>query len=365
MSIDKLVQEASDGFERAFGQPADVARHAPGRVNLLGEHTDYNGGFVLPMPLRLGTVVAMGKGGEAGTLSAASTSFDGITTRRNDEQAIDTWTDYVMGSLHQLFGNQWPETGINVMISADLPLGSGLSSSAALEVATIRAACELFDIEKDDVEIAQMARRAENDFVGMPCGIMDQYSVSVGDPGHAIFLDTRALTSKVAPLPATHKLIIVHSGVAHKLTDDGYARRVAECAEARAALGVDSLSDLTMSDLGRIAGLPSPLDGRAKHIVTENDRVARAVKALEAGETAAFARLMVESHASQRDDYEVSVPEVDALVEGALEAGADGARLTGGGFGGSVVALVRKDLVETWCDTISSQFSKARILAVT
>jgi len=360
-----LLRSAADAFAARFGAAPDATAFAPGRVNLLGEHTDYNGGLVLPMPLQFGTAVAIGTGPEPGRVEAASAAFDGTASRALTDAARGEWSDYVIGPLGLLLSGRTPEIGVRVMITTDMPVGSGLSSSAALEVATLRAACALLDIDMSPVEIAKLARRAENEFVGVPCGIMDQYSVSVGAAGTAVFLDTRHLVSKVAPLPDTHDFVIIHSGVGHKLSDDGYPQRVRECAQACEILGVQMLSDLGMDDLGRVSALPAPLDGRARHIVTENDRVRRAVDALAAGETALFAQMVIESHISQRDDYTVSVPEVDALVQGALDAGADGARLTGGGFGGSVVALVHKDRTAHFCKDVIGRVPAARVLAIT
>ncbi len=360
-----LTAAVGGHYKATFGTDPEALAHAPGRVNLLGEHTDYNGGFVLPMPLVLGTAVALGQGGAPGTLAVTSATFDGVETRSLDEAATGSWTDYVLGSVLQVLADRRPETGLRLAITTDLPVGSGLSSSAAVEIATMRAANEIFDLGLSAVDMAKLARKAENDFVGMPCGIMDQYSVSVGEPGSAVFLDTRSLVSTVTATPDSHNFVVIHSGVTHKLTDDGYAQRVRECAAACAEMCVEILSDLTLDDLDRIATLPDPLDKRAKHIVTENDRVRRGALALSDGDTATFARLMVESHRSQRDDYAVSVPEVDALVDGALAAGADGARLTGGGFGGSVVAFVAADRVDAFCASIEQGFPAARVIAVT
>ena len=364
MTDASLIEDAQALFRDAFGADAAVATYAPGRVNLLGEHTDYNGGLVLPMPLSLGTAVAFGRGGAPGTLEAASASFKGTHTRGLKEAPADHWTDYVLGSLREVDGTGNGTAGLRIAVAANLPAGAGLSSSAALEVATIRAAAALLGQDLDPVDVAQRARRAENSYVGMPCGIMDQFAVSVGTPGNALFLDTRRLEHRAVPLPAEASIVIVHSGVAHKLTDDGYATRVAECNAACQALGVNMLSDLGPEDTDRINALAAPLDGRARHIVTENDRVQRAVQALADGKAGEFARLMVESHASQRDDYAVSVPEVDELVAGALELGAQGARLTGGGFGGSIVALVANDRVPSFCRDLPERFSQARVLAV-
>ncbi len=362
---ERLVEDATALFESTFGRAADVAAYAPGRVNLLGEHTDYNGGLVLPMPLTLGTAVAFGRGGPSGQLSIKSHAFDDIETRGLDEPPKGHWTDYVVGSLNQVFDDGIPDNGFEIAVAADLPVGSGLSSSAALEVATMRAVAKAFDLELSPVDIAKRARKAENTYVGVPCGIMDQFSVSVGTPGSALFFDTRRLEHSEAPLPESHRFVVVHSGVGHKLSDDGYAQRVAECNTACDLLGVEMLSDLSVDDLPRIGKLPAPLDGRARHIVTENDRVRRAVAALGQGDTPIFARLMTESHNSQRDDYAVSLPDIDALVVGAMDAGAEGARLTGGGFGGSIVALVPEQKVSKFCDDLAAAFPKARVLAVT
>ena len=360
-----LEANAAALFEASFGTAPDVTAYAPGRVNLLGEHTDYNGGFVLPMPLGLGTAVALGRAGVRGRLEAASGEYNTVETRGLSDAPAAHWTDYIVGSLAQVFDGTLPATGFQIAVAADLPIGSGLSSSAALEVATMRAVNAAFGLNLSPVEIAVRARKAENDFVGVPCGIMDQFSVSVGVPGSALFLDTRKLEHRAPPLPPSHSIVVVHSGVRHKLTEDGYVERVKQCKAACAALEVEMLSDLGLDDLPRIEALPAPLDGRARHIVTENERVLRAIEALESGDTAQFARLMTESHASQRDDYEVSVSEVDALVAGALDAGADGARLTGGGFGGSIVALVAKPRVPAFCETLTERFPNATVLAVT
>lgn len=363
MSGDRLKTRARALFQDAFGAAPVASAFAPGRVNLLGEHTDYNGGLVLPMPLTLGTAVAIGFAGPPGTIAAQSGAFDGIETRRLDDTPSGAWTDYLVGTLRQTRDLGLGETGVRLAVVGDLPVGSGLSSSAALEIAVLRAVSRALEVEVSPVDMALRARRAENEFVGVPCGIMDQFSVSVGVPGHALFLDTRLLEHRAAPLPVSHRFVVVHSGVGHKLSEDGYAKRVEECAAAAAALGVEMLSDLTLADLDRVAALPAPLDGRARHIVTENDRVQRAVAALTAGDVACFARLMVDSHISQRDDYAVSVPEVDALVEGALASGAEGARLTGGGFGGSIVALVARDHVDAFADQLTAGFPKATVLS--
>lgn len=365
MTGSHLIETVAGSFAAIYGQPPEATAYAPGRVNLLGEHTDYNGGFVLPMPLSLGTAVAIGRGGIPGEVRISSSAFEGTETRSLADTPSDRWSDYVLGSLIHLLEGQSLSTGLSIMVTTDLPVGSGLSSSAALEVATMRAASTLFGIDMSPEDTAILARKAENQFMGVPCGIMDQFSVSVGTPGAALFLDTRTLDHRPVAMPGTHHVVVVHSGVGHKLSDGGYQQRVKECNAASEAMGVSVLSDLGMDDLDRIAALPTPLDGRARHIVTENNRVTASVQALADGDTERFGALMNESHASQRDDYAVSLPPIDALVSGALAAGATGARLTGGGFGGSIVALVAKDRLDDWRGALENGFPDARIMAIT
>lgn len=359
-----LTSRAKAAFKDRFHRPAAAVAFAPGRVNLLGEHTDYNGGFVLPMPLRLGIAVAIGPGAEPGVARMASDHYDEVETRPFDAPASGAWSDYVLGSIEAGASPALAAQGLDVLVVGNLPVGAGLSSSAAVEVATLRAVQALSVTPSDPVKTALTARAVENDFVGMPCGIMDQFAVSVGRPGAALFLNTRTLESHTAPLPEGFSFLVISSGVSHKLTEDGYATRVAECAAAAEALGVESLSDLTTRDLGRITAIAPPLDRRARHIVTENQRVLEGYEALKRGDVERFGALMVASHASQRDDYAVSLPEIDALVGGALAAGAIGARLTGGGFGGSIVALVANGRVPELRRLLGEGFPTAEVLAM-
>lgn len=358
-----LSAEAEQAFARRFGAAPEQVTFAPGRVNLLGEHTDYNGGYVLPMTLGLGTAIAVDRKAAPGVLKIASTTFEDIETRNIGEGPTRHWSDYVFGAFKLAATAQIEAEGLRILVSNDLPVGAGLSSSASIEVGVLRACARIFGTETDPVAVAALARKVENDFVGMPCGIMDQFAVSVGAPGEALFLDTRTLEYAKVPLPDGFKLLVVHSGVTHKLTDDGYAARVRECREACIGLGIETLSDIGIDALDRLENLPGIPAMRARHILTENQRVLDAVDALATGDAARFGALMVASHVSQRDDYEVSVPEVDALVETALGAGATGARLTGGGFGGSIVALVEDGSVEAVSAAITGGHPGARILA--
>lgn len=339
----------------------------PGRVNLLGEHTDYNGGYVLPFALKdMGVSIAMSKGDKPGIIEAYSDTFDNSDTRQISEEKNGSWSDYVLGCLKVIAEKEIAQSGLKLAVATTLPMGAGLSSSAALEVASLKAAAELFGKELSPVEAAIKAQEVENNFVGMPCGIMDQFASSVGAPGSVMFLDTRTLKYEVAPSPEGHNFVIVHSGVSHQLTEDedGYATRVKQCNAACNALNVELLSDLGLDDLDKINALPAPLDRRARHVITDNARAAQGVAALNSGEVKTFGRLMTESHISEKDDYEITVPETDSLVEAALKAKALGARQTGGGWGGSIVALLKSEDVEQYCQMIERDFSKCRVLAI-
>ncbi|WP_093149563.1 galactokinase [Aliiruegeria lutimaris] len=361
-----MTADAAAAYEQHFGRAPELTTYAPGRVNLLGEHTDYNGGYVLPMPLKgLGVFIAVGRGPAPGVVEAYSDTFNASETRKITDGKEGRWSDYVLGCLKAVAQEEIAETGLRVTLITTLPMGAGLSSSAALEVASIRAASELFGKPISPVEIAVKARAVENGFVGMPCGIMDQFASSVGTPGNALFLNTRTLDYQPAHLPDGHSFVIVHSGVSHQLTEDGYATRVAECNAACEALGVEMLSDLGPDDLDRLSGIADLLARRTRHVITDNQRVLDGLDALKAGNMVLFGQLMNASHASQRDDYEITVPETDALVEAALQAGAIGARQTGGGFGGSIVVLVPDAAVETVGQSLVDSFAKARVLAVT
>jgi galactokinase len=335
-------------FETAFGTKPAASASAPARANLLGEHTDYNDGFVLPTPLAFTTTVEAAIAKEPGVITAYATLFKETKFRTFGTSKQGDWLDYVAGCVEQLRLRGVDLPGLTFAVDGNVPMGAGISSSASLEVATLRALRALLKLDLDDVEIARIARAAEADYVGMPCGIMDQMVSSLGTPGQVLFLDTRTLERRLLPLPKGHTIMVVHSGVSHQLVDGGYKQRVEECRAASAALGVAWLRDLTMDDLPRVNALPEPLNRRARHQLTENRRVLDALAALEKGDAAAFGQLMTGSHASQRDDYKVSVPAVDTLVEAALRHGALGARLTGGGFGGSIVALVEDGKVAAW-----------------
>ncbi len=326
------------GFRAAFRRDPDAVASAPGRVNLLGEHTDYNDGFVLPVALSQQTTVAVGRAaGELCTLrsdnlgSAVSFALD----RAPDEQ----FAKYVFGCLQEMRAAGLAIAPLDIHVASDVPIGVGLSSSAALEVATLRALRALLGARLDDVAIAQMAQRAEIEHAGVRCGIMDQMASSLADTEHALFLDTRTLQTRLLDLPRDTTVLVLDSGIERSLAGSGFNQRRRECEEAASRLGVASLRDV--ADVASVESLAEPWRRRARHVVTENARVLRAVQSMDA---TAFGQLMNASHASLRDDYEVSVPALDRLVA-MLQAqpGVFGARLTGAGYGGACVALCAAD----------------------
>ena len=331
-------------FHELYGAPPSVRASAPGRVNLIGEHTDYNGGYVLPTTIPQRTTVELlpRPGGAIRALSVdvgQRTPFDYVV---GTEWRRGRWTDYLQGITWVLSKAGFSVGGADILIRSTVPLGGGLSSSAALEIALLRAFREAFSLPIGDVQMATLGQRAENQFVGAPVGVMDQMACTLAGDGEALFLDTRSLEWSVVPMPASAELVVLNSGVAHSHAKGDYRTRRAECEQAAGLLGVTALRDLGAGDLPRIMSLPEPLGRRARHVVTEDDRVLAAVKALSAGDVESLGRLFYASHESMRNDYEVSIPEIDLIVDLA-RATPDvyGARLTGGGFGGSVVMLAR------------------------
>jgi galactokinase len=340
----------SDTF---FGGAPEVVVSAPGRVNLLGEHTDYNDGFMLPVATPQRTTVAMKKSGDGHFYFYSSTLDTSIDFPENGS-APQGFGSYIEGCIRLVQAQGVRVPALRVYASTELPVGSGLSSSAALEVATLRALRELLGIDLDDVKLARLAQRAEIEYARVNCGIMDQMAASLADSAHMLFIDARSLEHRLAPLPDGAGIIVIDSGVARKLAASKYNERRAQCEEAARKLGVPSLRDV--ADPGAVEGLPQPLRARARHVVRENLRVLEAVKGVSA---VRFGELMNESHASLRDDYEVSIPELDALAQALRAApGVFGARLTGAGFGGAVVALCRAGQEQQAAQAALAQYNK-------
>ncbi|PZR94474.1 MAG: galactokinase [Candidatus Chloroheliales bacterium] len=348
-------------FQELYGSAPAVVVSAPGRVNLIGEHTDYNGGFVLPTAIPQRTTVELSPrrdkavhavSASMGEQPAIHEYFIGMETPHHD------WVDYVQGVSWALYTANHPLRGFDAWISSDVPLGSGLSSSAALEVALLRALRDAFGLKMDDVQLARLGQTAENDFVGAHVGIMDQMAASLADEHTALFLDTRSLEYQRVPLPADLDLVVLNSGIVHDHASGDYNTRRGECERACELLGVRQLRDLGVADLPRVDALPEPLNRRARHVITEDQRVLDAVAALRAGDLARLGQLFYASHASMRDDYQISVPEIDLIVELARrEPDIFGARLTGGGFGGAVVMLARKGSGYTVGQRIAQEYA--------
>lgn len=336
----------------------EVHTDAPGRVNLIGDHTDYHDGFVLPCAIPQRTRVTLTTRGDQSVRLVSADVPGSFEYELGRELRRGAWGDYIQGLTWVLRGSGSTLSGFEVRVNSDVPVGSGLSSSAALEVAVLRALRCAFDLPLDDVELARLAQRAEVEFVGAPVGIMDQMASSLADERAALFLDTRTLAYEPVPLPSRLELLVIDSGVAHQHAGGGYSIRRRESEEAARLLGVTKLRDASEDALHRTAELPELLARRARHVITENARVPRAAAALRRGDLHELGRLFHDSHASLRDDYEVSVPAVNALVEMAeAEGGVYGARMTGGGFGGAIVVAAAAGEGRRIADVVSRRYS--------
>jgi galactokinase len=364
-------QALRERFRQAFAGEPRLYR-APGRVNLIGEHTDYNDGFVLPAALELSTWVAAAARRDR-KLRIHSLHAGATVEHDLDDPAPaprGDWSDYARGVAVMLERAGRRLAGADMLIDGDVPIGSGLSSSAAIEVSTGYALLDLSGGEIDRTQLALCCQRAENEFVGMRCGVMDQFISCHGAAGRALLLDCRSLTFRLTPIDPSVRLVICNSMVRHAHASGEYNLRRAECERGVALLaaalpGVRALRDVSAADLAAHAALlPELTLRRCRHVVSENERVLRASAALEAGEVAAFGRLMNESHRSMRDDYEISCREIDTLVELAWRTeGALGSRMTGGGFGGCTVSLVRAEAVERFCASLAAAYSAATGIA--
>lgn len=340
-----------EDFAATYGRPPLIAASAPGRVNLIGEHTDYNGGAVLPAALARRIQVALAPN-TSDQVVIKSTRFDAKIERPVGDPKRGDWTDYAMGALWKADALGWLSGGVSLYIESDIPDGAGVSSSAALITAILRAAAIVAQVATTPVEIAKHARSVENDYIGMPCGIMDQMAVGLADFGKALALDTSDLSFDVLDIPGDWSFVVIHSGVRRELADGRYKARFEECQQASQALATRELCRLDQSQIAAMNSLPDPLLKRTRHVLTEHKRTVEATAAMKAGAFETFGRLMNESHQSYSQDFEASTPVIDALVQEALTLGAAGARLTGGGFGGCIVALLKTDQVEAWSQAL-------------
>ncbi len=349
-------------FQNLFNASPNLVSAAPGRVNLIGEHVDYNQGLVLPFAIDSVTFCALRLRDDEKILLSSKqveskiyeTSLSNLTPKTGPD-----WTRYILGVIWSL----GIKRGVEILIDSEVPQGAGLSSSAALECSVAFALNEALSLGLTRIELAQLTQRAENDFVGVPCGIMDQTISLLGKVGHAILLDCRDLTSKLIPVNFEEnglRLLIIDTQAHHALVDGGYAKRRAQCEEVAGFFGLISLRDLSVSELEKKRSLlDSTLYSRALHVVTEIDRVNAAVSALKINDFRLFGELLNQSHDSLRFQYQVSCPELDCAVEISQKSGALGARMIGGGFGGSAIALVKDGDVGMVASAVERSFAEA------
>jgi len=340
-------------FQQIFNAAPKVEASAPGRVNLLGEHTDYNDGFVLPTAIPQKTTVYLGL-----SLDDQHHFYSQELEQQIDVKASDSipesFASYIFGCIGVLEKQGITVPPLNVYVTSSVPMGSGLSSSAALEVAMLRGLRSLLNLDLDDVRIAQLGQEAERQYAGVQCGIMDQMASSLADTEHLLFLDTRTLDRQLLPFPEGAEILVIDSGIPRTLAGSGYNQRREECEAAASQLGVKALRDV--SDVEAIAHLPEPLKRRARHVITEDNRVLEARQGVSAER---FGELMNASHASLRDDYEVSIAGLDQLVAILQETpGVFGARLTGAGFGGACVALTEAGKAGAIAQQVLEQYNR-------
>ena len=345
-------------FRQTFGRPAAFTARAPGRVNIIGEHTDYNDGFVLPAAIERETCIIASPRPDGIVRLAAldlgrETSFDLADVQPSREQ---TWSNYVRGVAAGLLAAGFPVTGLDGMMSGDVPIGAGLSSSAAVEMAAVQAFSAAGGFTVPPAQAAVIGQKAEHRFVGTKCGLMDQLASALGQAGHVLLIDCRALNCRPVPTPAGATILIADTAVRRQLAASAYNERRGQCEAAAAALGVPALRDATLSMLAQVA-MPELVARRARHVIAENDRVLETVAALQQGDLQQVGRLMAASHASLRDLYQVSSLELDTMVE-LLQAqpGCYGARLTGAGFGGCAVALMDAGAVAAAIPAVSEAY---------
>ncbi|MDZ4836497.1 MAG: galactokinase [Candidatus Melainabacteria bacterium] len=366
------LKTVQDAFSEQYGDAPQMVVRAPGRVNLIGEHTDYNEGFVFPVAIDREMLVAASVNGsdkvQAFSLDYAEVdSFDLNDIKHNDDHS--SWSNYLRGVVDTLQKAGYKIGGFNAVLSGNVPQGAGLSSSAAFEVAVATVCNAFFDLGISGKDIALLSQKAENQFIGVQCGIMDQFISALGEEDSALMIDCKTLDYKVVPLKLStsgYSIVITNSGVRRGLVDSEYNARRQECVEGTKGLSeltgrpMNSLRDASVEDLDKHgASLPDKVLRRSRHVVSENQRVLDAVKALESGDIVRFGELMNESHESMRDDFEISCSEINTLVELSQKfKGVAGARLTGAGFGGCTVAIVANDQVDNFKEVLIPEYEK-------
>jgi galactokinase len=357
-----LHQQVTEAFESRYGVKPDAVVRAPGRVNLIGEHTDYNDGFVLPMAINRATWIALRPRHDR-IVRIYSLEFNEAAEFELDqlERTPSHWTEYVKGMAWALQKAGYTLNGWDGVIAGDVPIGAGLSSSAALELATARAFGVTSGFPWSAPIMAKLGQKAENQWVGMNCGIMDQMISAAGKEGHALLIDCRTLDSQLVPLPPGTLVVVLDTATRRGLVDSAYNERRAQCEAAAQYFGVPALRDVTMEMFEqRAAGLDDVTRRRARHVITENARTLEAAEAMRRGDAVTLGKLMDASHVSMRDDFEISRAEMDTMVKLAQEHPASyGARMTGGGFGGCAVALVRAEVVGQFVTIVGERYKQA------
>jgi galactokinase len=351
-------------FEQQFKHSAELVCHAPGRVNLIGDHTDYNDGFVLPAAINYGTTIAASTR-EDNLVKVYAHDCDQQTNEFSlndisfDQQMM--WSNYVKGTLQALMKKHPNIKGASLVVTGNVPQGAGLSSSASFEIAILKAFSQLYQLDLDGINAALIGQQAENNFVGCNCGIMDQLISAMGQQGHAMLLDCKDLSFEDAPIPADLTLFIVNSNVKRGLVDSAYNLRRQQCEQVAQYFSVYALRDVTLAQLNSAQEQIEPvLFKRARHVITENIRAITTLKALKINDMKTISVAMKESHQSLRDDFEVSTKEMDGLVNiiDSVLGTSGGVRMTGGGFGGCVVALVPKPMVEQVKNVVNSRYEE-------
>lgn len=344
-----MIEQAIAGFKEVFGYEPQGVWSAPGRANLIGEHTDYNEGFVFPFGIDKRTYVALSP--RSDSLCRVSSDIDGKTyeTDLSSKPEGMDWALYPLGVAWVM--REWAKSGFDAFFTSNVPVGSGLSSSAAIECAIGVALNEIWSAGRTKQQIALLGQRAENDVVGAPTGMMDQTASMLAERDSAVFLDCQSLEAKAVPLHLEERNLVVaviDTRVAHRHSDGGYRVRRESCERGASTMGVKSLRGLSAGDLPKAQSLLSDVDfRRVRHIVTENQRVLDSIEALQSGDMPRFGQLLLASHDSMAHDFEISIEELDLAVEVAMQTGAVGARMTGGGFGGAAIAVINKDLLGT------------------
>ncbi|OCG34672.1 galactokinase [Gilliamella sp. Gris1-4] len=363
--MNALIKATTQAFESKFDYKPDTLIQAPGRVNLIGEHTDYNDGFVLPCAIDYQTIISCHKRSD-NLVRVIAVDYD----NQQDEFSLDSsiekhpdymWANYIRGVVKHLKKYANNIHGVDFAISGNVPQGAGLSSSASLEVAVAKMFQVLYNLALDGTKLALIGQEAENQFVGCNCGIMDQLISALGQSQHALLIDCRSLEVKPVSIPKDFAVVIINSNIKRGLVDSEYNTRRKQCEAAAQALGVKALRDASLTELQHIENTLDPIVfKRAHHVITENERTLKAAQALTDGDYKLLSKLMAQSHNSMRDDFEITVPAIDYLVEiihGVIgEQG--GVRMTGGGFGGCVVALVPKDKVDAVKTVVSDSYAK-------